>query len=451
MILTNIFFFLLLLAMLIESIGFMDALSASTLTKKDPKKRKRLSSNSKKDEPESPKIEVKPLKFYKDTFEETEEEKTNGEKSPTKELDTSGDEKKLKTETKKKEVDSSPEESIKSNGDDKEGSPDIEERNEKRPPGVGCGPDGPPGVLVHPNVPRRKKRPIRWRSDEELTEVRFFELDETERTNVSKTFTEQKQMEHVEERSAFKLGRKAQNDDTMVEQTTWRALNVIDFKEEPKVNYGCNSREAVIQAEREKNVLQELYFRHSINDSPHEPDPETYEHIEPQIIPLNDVTGNPDSVNNYTDINWPAPKGDLPSTFSSNAFANVFSHINVSPATGVPPVGAFTSPITNPLANFPMGGILNPLTREPIAPNQWLMPPTPFMQPPPAMISQPLPVGFPNNRGGMNNGFRNNNSRPNNNSGGGNWVRGNARRGVCNQFQRNGFCRNNNCPYIHER
>ena len=443
--------------MLIESIGFMDALSASTVTKKDPKKRKRLISNSKKDEPESPKIEVKPLKFYKDTFEETEEEQTNGEKSPTKEIDALGEEKKLKTETKKEAGDSSPEQSIKSNSDEKEGSPEVEEPEEKRAPGIGCGPDGPPGVLVHPNVPRRKKRPIRWRPDEELTEVRLFELDETERTNVSKTFTEQKQMEHVEERSAFKLGRKAQNDDTMAEQTTWRALIIIDFKEEPKVNYGCNSREAVIQAEREKNVLQELYFRHSINDSPHEPDLENYDHVEPQIIPLNDVTGNPDSVNNYTDINWPAPKGDLPSTFSSNAFANVFSHINIPPATGVNPISAFTNPIANPLANFPLGGIINPMQQRDIPNslgNQWMIPPAPYMQPPPTMISQPVPVGFPNNRGGMSNGFRNNSNRPhinNNGGGGGNWVRGNARRGVCNQFQRNGFCRNNNCPYIHER
>lgn len=432
----------------------MDALSASTVTKKDPKKRKRLTSNSKKDEPESPKIEAKPLKFYKDTFEEAEAEQTNGEKSPTKELDTSSEDKKLKTETKKEAGDSSPEQSIKSNSDEKEGTPDIEVPEEKRPPGVGCGPDGPPGVLVHPNVPRRKKRPIRWRSDEELTEIRYFELDETERTNVSKTFTEQKQMEHVEERSAFKLGRKAQNDDTMVEQIIWRALIIVDFKEEPKVNYGCNSREAVIQAEREKNVLQELYFRHSINDSPHEPDPESYDHVEPQIIPLNDVTGNTDSINNYTDISWPAPKGDLPPTFTPNAFGNVFSHVNITPATGVPPVAAF-NPIANPLANFPLGGIINPIGRD--VPNhlsnQWVLGQAPFMQQPPPMIPQPMPLGFANNRGGgMNNGFRNNNNNANRNNGsGGNWVRGNARRGICHQFQKNGFCRNNNCQYIHER
>lgn len=450
---------MMLLAMLVESIGFMDALSASTVAiKKDPKKRKRLPSNSKKDEPESPKIDVKPLKFYKDTFEEA-EEPANGEKSPKKELETSTDEQEVKTE-KQDDGDKSPKSldvSEKSTtGESKEEIAEIDEPEEKRGPGIGCGPDGPPGVLVHPNIPRRKKRPIRWRSDEELTEIRFFELDETERTNVSKTFTEQKQMEHVEERSAFKLGRKAQSDDTMAEQTKWRALIIVDNV--PEINYGYKSREAEIQAEREKNVLQELYFRHSINDSPHEPDPESYEHEEPQIVPQEDVTGNRDSINVFTDIQWPAPKGDLSSTFSTNAFGNVFTHINIPSALGIPPSAVLNSSIANPLASFHLGGIPGPMARDiqnPII-NQWMIPPAPYLQPPPIPQSTP---GFPV-RGGsnnMNNNYRSNNSRPhgnnNNNggSGGGNWVRGNARQGICNQFRRTGNCRNKNCPYVHER
>lgn len=429
----------------------MDALSASTIVnKKDPKKRKRLTSNSKKDEPESPKIESKPLKFYKDTLEEGDEEKANGDSSPTKELEASSGAKDVKTEV--KAGSKSPEQATAKVAEE---VAEVEEPERVRGPGVGCGPDGPPGVLVHPNIPRRKKRPIRWRSDEELTEVRFFELDENERTNVHKTFIEQKQMEHVEERGAFKMGRKMQNDDTMQEQTTWRALIVIDNV--PKIEYGSKSREAEIQAEREKNVLQELYFRHSINDSPHEPDPESYEHVEPQIVPLEDVTGNPDSVTNFTDIQWPQPKGDLPSAFSTNAFANVFTHINIPPATalGLPPMGHALNPSANPLASFPLGGIPNQITRD--VPNpilgQWMNPAVPFMQPPPAMLAQPTPafvgrVGSNNMNNNINNNFRSNNSRPHN---GGNWVRGNSRRGICNQFQRSGFCKNKNCPYIHER
>jgi protein phosphatase 1 regulatory subunit 10 len=426
--------------MIMESIGFMDALSASAVTKKDPKKRKRLPSNSttKKDEPESPKIDAKPLKFYKDTLEENEEETANGEKSPTKDGDVTANEASL---------DAKEDSPVKAEASDEvktEKSPEKEEEvpAEKKKPGIGCGPDGPPGVLVDPNLPRRRKRPIRWRSDEELTEVRYFELDENERVNVTKTFTEQKQIEHGEERSAFKLGQRLSTEDAMVEQTKWRPLipvdNILEF------DYGAKSQEVLIQAERERNVLQELYLGASFNESPKEPDHEHYEHIEPQMIPLDDVTGNPDSVTNFTDIPWPAPKGELPSTFTSNAFANVFSNVNIPSGIGIPPAVA----ISNPLAAFanPQNPIINP---------PWMVQQTPFMQPPPGMMQQGPPAF--NNRSGMNhnnnNNFRNNNNNRsyNTNSGGGNWVRGNSRRGICNQFQRTGVCRNKSCPYIHER
>jgi protein phosphatase 1 regulatory subunit 10 len=427
--------------MIMESIGFMDALSASAVTKKDPKKRKRLPSNSttKKDEPESPKIDVKPLKFYKDTLEENEEEAaTNGEKSPTKEAEkTSSD---VNAETKE----GSPVKTETSTDVKTEKSPEkeIEFPVEKRKPGIGCGPDGPPGVLVDPNMPRKKKRPIRWRADEDLTEVRFFELDENERVNVTKTFTEQKQIEHGEERSAFKLGQRLATEDTMVEQTKWRPLIPVDNT--LQLDYGGKSREVLIQAEREKNVLQELYLGASFNESPKEPDHENYEHIEPQMIPLDDVTGNPDSVTNFTDIPWPTPKGELPATFSSNAFANVFSGVNIPSGIGL----SSNVAISNPLAAF-----ANPSNQ--IITQPWIVQQPPFMQPPPNMIPQGLPAF--NNRSGINqnnNNYRSNN-RPYNNSGGGggggNWVRGNTRRGTCNQFQRTGVCRNKSCPYIHER
>lgn len=410
----------------------MDALSASAVpSKKDTKKRKRLLSG-KKDEPESPKIETKPLKFYKDTLEEVDDDQTSGEKSPTKDIEATIAK---KAGSKSPELSSTNEKSEPSE-EKTENSPEIEEPEKKRQPGIGCGIDGPHGVLVSPNMPRRKKRSIRWRPDEELTEIRYFELDETERTNVTKTsFTEQKQMEHTNEKNAFQLGRKMQSDDTMAEQTTWRSLIIVDNVPD-NVIFGCKSREAKIQAEREKTVLQEIFFRHSINDSPHEPDYEAYEHVEPQIIPLEDITGNPDSITNFTDIEWPQPRGDLPTTFSSNALMNVFASINIPPAINLPPVG-----ISNPLANFPLGGIPNHITREPPVP-VWMAPP--FYQPPPQIIPQgPNLLSRPqinNYRSNMNNNNRN-----------GNWVRGNSRRGTCNQFKRSGFCRNKNCPYIHER
>lgn len=122
----------------------MDALDASTATtKKDGKKRKRLNSSSKKDDPESPKSEHKPLKFYKDTMED-EEVRANGESSPTKELDASA------TSTADVEV--------KENGETSKASPkreeakspkeEIEVPDAVRPPGAGCGPDGKSWIII---------------------------------------------------------------------------------------------------------------------------------------------------------------------------------------------------------------------------------------------------------------------------------------------------------------
>lgn len=42
----------------------------------------------------------------------------------------------------------------------------------------------------------------------ELESVRYFELDETERVNVTKTFTDMKQIDKQNEREAFQMARK---------------------------------------------------------------------------------------------------------------------------------------------------------------------------------------------------------------------------------------------------
>lgn len=49
-----------------------------------------------------------------------------------------------------------------------------------------------------------------------------------------------------------------------------------------------------------------LYFR--IPDSAAEPDLEIHPTTDPVIIPLDDVTGNPDSVNDFQNTPWPEPK-----------------------------------------------------------------------------------------------------------------------------------------------
>lgn len=51
------------------------------------------------------------------------------------------------------------------------------------------------------------------------------------------------------------------------------------------------------------------YFR--IPDSPSEPDPEVHPTTDPKIIPLDDITGNSDSISNFQNIPWPEPKPAL--------------------------------------------------------------------------------------------------------------------------------------------
>ncbi|KAG5675765.1 hypothetical protein PVAND_005642 [Polypedilum vanderplanki] len=467
--------------MLVESTGFLDALDASAfMNKKDTKKRKRLpsgsSSNTKKDEPESPKIEAKPLKFYKDTLEENAdddkekdkmstitEEKTTAEiESPTKELlkDISVD---IKNENKgENDEESKTDDSItvKKSPDDSSNTANAveEEIDEKRPPGIGTGEDGPPGIIKNPNNPRKRaKRSIKWRSDEELVDIHYFPLEENERVNVTKTFMEQKHMEHIHERNAL-LGRRQD------EQTSWRSLILIDNV--PVIQYGSKSLEAKIQAEREKNTLQEVFFDgRSMSDSPQEPDFEVVDLNEPATIPLEDVTGNTDSVTSFKDVAWPAPKGDQPQFVSHGGFGNIFN--NITPNITIPPAPAIAlnplaglnlgalQPHENPALNF-MGIIQQATSVAGIAP---------FMQPPP-MIQNNYQS---NNSAGNNfnnrpvnnystgNNNNNNNNNRNRSGSGSNWVRGNAnqqlRRGMCHQYQRTGFCRNRNsgCPYIHER
>lgn len=459
--------------MLMESTGFLDALETSALQhKKDSRKRKRLPSgsspsNNKKDEPESPKIaEVKPLKFYKDTLEdEKDDEKiTNGtsSSSPTKDLeknandDTNTDEKTIKGEESKSDDNS---EKVKS---DEAVEEKEEEPEQKRPPGIGCGPDGPPGIIC---IPKRKrpKRSIRWRTDDDLTEVRYFELDENERVNVTKTFNEQKRDEHDRERMMMRS--------KVVEYSEWHTPKLIDNV--PEIPYGSKSLEAAVQAERERNTLQEMFFNNrSMYDSPHEPDPEEYETLEPQIIPLEDVTGNPDSVNNFKDVQWPAPKGEQPQYITQGGFGGLFNNINLASSINIPP--AASNPVINPLAGLNFAGLQSTIPQDTAAINflgmvQPTLPP-PFMQPPP-MIQNNYQSNIPYQNRGSSSGnsnnynnrdnYNNNNNRnrmgsnSNNSGGGSNWVRGNAtlRRGMCHQYQRTGFCRNQKtgCPYIHER
>ncbi|XP_058125343.1 uncharacterized protein LOC131266740 [Anopheles coustani] len=265
-----------------------------------------------------------------------------------------------------------------------EGSPrkaddekEEEEATGKKPPGPGCGPDGPPGVLV---IHRRKgpKKQLRWRVADELEEIRYFELDVTERCNVTKSFTDMKQMERVDERQKFLLARKVGSEDIMVERTPWRPLLLVDNV--PTAPDGSQSVERKVQFQRERGCLQALYFnKHMIPDSPVEPDPvDTYQTADPVHIPLEDVTGNPDSVNDFTSMPWPDPKSTPP--HESAAFNSPFFPSDLPPGAGFGP-GGFPPP-------FPAGAVAAALP----GPAPWTIHPRPgALQPGMFPLNQPPP------------------------------------------------------------
>lgn len=308
---------------------FMDALCSSA-PKGNPKKRKRLAGNSKDgspppttpDSPTAAAAVVAPLKFYQDTLTEDKESAAKEEQttpaSPTDPASPTASDSASspKPATTEGETDN--------NKDEEE---EMEVDDTPKPPGPGCGPNGPPGVLV---LHRRRgpKKVLRWRAQEQLEEVRLFELDETERVNVTKTFTDMKQQDAFGERDAFNVGRKLHGtDDVMVEQTPWTQR--FEVEDVPQTACGGQSKEREVQAAREGSCLQALYFSFAtIPDSPAEPDTETYKYAEPAVMPLEDAQN---TVNDFTKQGWPQPKvGDpnnghgLPQFLNNGAFVDPF-------------------------------------------------------------------------------------------------------------------------------
>lgn len=338
---------------LMESDMFMDALSASS-TKKDTvrklKKRKLSLTNAKESNdkdaatstaaatdsktivavdattpdattPTSPatpdKVAAAPLKFYQDTLESQDAKEAAavaGDKTENEPDSNDMDESKTESETTAVDISVTPSEDKSSTQDEltPEDVVKIDEplTVERKPPGPGCGPDGPPGVLV---IHRRKgpKKQLKWRPQESLEDIRYFELDENERVNVTKTFGDMKQLDRSNEREAFIIARKLNADDTMAEQCEWKPL--VELDDVPPHPDGLNSKERTIQQDRERTVLKALYFnRLMIPDSPAEHDVEQYKITDPQIIPFDDVTGSLDTTNNFTNMPWPEPKGSPP-------------------------------------------------------------------------------------------------------------------------------------------
>lgn len=449
---------------------FMDAMTAAT-AKKEVRKRKRAQSGKEGEEnakaetkPGQPSKDAKvavmaPMRFYQDTLEDN-DNKDDGSKDADGDDDDSR-EKKARTD----------------NGDNDNAasadSPEEPAEQVKREPGQGCGPDGPPGVLT---LHRRKgpKKTLRWRPAEQLEEVRFFELDETERINVTKTFVDAKQSERTSERESFLISRKIGSaEDVMVEQMPWQPLIEVDDVQD--FEYGSSSKEKIVQADREKTCLKTIYFNRSmIPDSPLEPDVITFQHVDVPIIPLLDVTGNPDGVHDFSTMPWPEAKTELQpiGNFDDLALGNFsalnqFNNLNWQAQNtkmlsmrpqqqqqqlGFGPIlsaDGINLNAMNPMQAFNAAG-MTPMLGQSFGPNN-----VGFMN----NFNQNVPQMMANdgrNRGAnWFTGNNNNSNQSNNNWKSGNNANNNQRQGwvqnrrICKQFQR-GFCRHgDSCKFYH--
>ncbi|XP_006815996.1 serine/threonine-protein phosphatase 1 regulatory subunit 10-like [Saccoglossus kowalevskii] len=155
------------------------------------------------------------------------------------------------------------------------------------------------GIL---SMKSKKKKSVSWVDDlkvRDLVQVCYFELDETERVNVNsvRDFRDAAHMEMIREKETMESAKRGMQSRAAAEKVQtdfmpWKifVIDLITSLARP----GSCSTEKDAQREREKNVLQSLFFdKASLPDSPHEPDPEQIDPTEAnpkevKIIPLED-------------------------------------------------------------------------------------------------------------------------------------------------------------------
>ena len=226
------------------------------------------------------------------------------------------------------------------------------------------------GILVYAKG-NKAKRKITWKEDRDLVSVEYFELDETERSNVykEKSFEEMKKREAMFEKSKYNNGFKEEED------KAWKFVQLV-FKGEAKETvdrvyscYGRDSKEKKAQEDRELTVLKALQFGTTIKD-PAEPDPGSCDKtgILAREIPLEDLSDNKEeSSYSYNDLGWPevnsAQYSQEPAAIPSN-INSLLNNISTSLLSSILPAASGPSPSAPDLSKPPPGIPVASMTSE---------------------------------------------------------------------------------------
>ncbi|UJR26711.1 hypothetical protein I4U23_008027 [Adineta vaga] len=208
--------------------------------------------------------------------------------------------------------------------------------------------------LSEPGVKKLIKKKVIWADEKNkaLVQTSFFEIDRSEKTDMhafARQCAENLSIAQVEKLWERDLGKQRglqdinsfDNNDkqTLPSLPTLISILLPDTITIPIVK----SQERVVQEEREKSVLQALFMRPFLPDSPSEPDGDllgtnTIERNEPKTIPLKDNTSSsetkqlsPSNTNqDSSSVNGSTISANLPSIGTTSASSLTFDNI-ISP------------------------------------------------------------------------------------------------------------------------